>query len=173
MKRVKLILAIGVLAGIIAMMCRLLPLMTGAEGDIQSIEKQQEISETASEAASDAVSVCIIDSGCSQSGAQGKNYLAEIQKSETDEISDSSQDLTDTTGHGTAVYQILSETAPDAQLYMLKCFEDFEELSARKETAIIQAIYDAVDVYQADIINMSWTLNTEREPLHEALGYAS
>ena len=36
-------------------------------------------------------------------------------------------------------------------------------------SAIIQAIYDAVDIYDADIINMSWTLNQDDEELHEAI----
>lgn len=257
MKHAKLILVIG----IIAITCQLLPLIAGAGADPQNEtsnatqndkqneisndtqnntsnaaqnETQQETSETASESKADAVSICVIDSGCNTPNAQGRNYLTKsansntatatetsqnsdesqktdnlsdssqsaetdqlsnsAQRSQTDRISDSTknseanevfdsaQDLTDSTGHGTAVYQILSDTAPDAQIYMLKCFENFEELSSNDEeeksdsdieAAIIQAIYDAVDVYNADIINMSWTLNTESEDLHEAIQYAA
>lgn len=129
---------------------------------------------TAMETVTDPVTICILDSGCNLSYVQGKNYL------------DGTQDLTDQEGHGTRIYEILKETAPDADIYMLKCFdssislpqnaqESDEEQSKDSDagTAIIQAIYDAVDIYDADIINMSWTLNQNNEELHEAIQYAT
>ena len=129
---------------------------------------------TAMETVTDPVTICILDSGCNLSYVQGKNYL------------DGTQDLTDQEGHGTCVYGILKETAPDADIYMLKCFDssislcqneqgDGEEQSKDQDTgsAIIQAIYDAVDIYDADIINMSWTLNQNNEELHKAMVYAA
>ena len=129
---------------------------------------------TALETVTDPVTICILDSGCNLSYVQGKNYL------------DGTQDLTDQEGHGTRIYEILKETAPDADIYMLKCFdssislpqnaqESDEEQSKDSDagTAIIQAIYDAVDIYDADIINMSWTLNQNNEELHEAIQYAT
>mgnify|MGYP004467776101 CR=1 FL=1 len=129
---------------------------------------------TAGAAASDPVTVCILDSGCNLPDIQGRNYL------------DGTQDLTDPEGHGTYVYELLKETAPDADIYMLKCFDssisltqneqgDAEEQSKAPDTgsAIMQAVYDAVDVYDADIINMSWTLNQDNEELHEAMTYAA
>lgn len=129
---------------------------------------------TAMETVTDPVTICILDSGCNLSYVQGKNYL------------DGTQDLTDQEGHGTCVYEILKETAPDADIYMLKCFGssislcqneqgDGEEQSKDQDigSAIIQAIYDAVDIYDADIINMSWTLNQNNEELHEAIQYAT
>ena len=125
-------------------------------------------------AISDPVTVCILDSGCNLPDIQGRNYL------------DGTQDLTDQEGHGTFVYEILKETAPDADIYMLKCFDssisltqneqgDAEKQSKAPDTgsAIMQAMYDAVDVYDADIINMSWTLNQDSEELHEAICYAA
>ena len=129
---------------------------------------------TAMETVTDPVTICILDSGCNLSYVQRKNYL------------DGTQDLTDQEGHGTRIYEILKETAPDADIYMLKCFdssislpqnaqESDEEQSKDSDagTAIIQAIYDAVDIYDADIINMSWTLNQNNEELHEAIQYAT
>lgn len=149
----------GILFGIFLTM----PLTVGASAEMKSLEET-----------SNAVTVCILDSGCNLSDVQGKNYL------------DGTQDLTDQEGHGTFVYEILKETAPDADIYMLKCFDsstslcqnaqgDAEEQSKAPDTgsAIIQAIYDAVDVYDADIINMSWTLNQDDEELHEAIAYAA
>ena len=69
---------------------------------------------------------------------------------------------------------------------MLKCFDSSTSLPQNTPgagdepseatdigTAIIQAVYDAVDVYGADIINMSWTLNQDSEELHEAICYAA
>lgn len=129
---------------------------------------------TAMETVTDPVTICILDSGCNLSYVQGKNYL------------DGTQDLTDQEGHGTCVYKILKETAPDADIYMLKCFdssiflpqnaqESDEEQSKDSDagTAIIQAIYDAADIYDADIINISWTLNQDSEELHDAIQYAA
>ena len=113
----------------------------------------------------EAVTVCILDSGCDDPQAEGRNYLGD------------GKELSDEGGHGTLVYQILAEQAPDARLYMLKCFSGGEETSSeeektRQEQAILQALYDAVDVYQADVINISWTVNVESEALHEAIAYA-
>ena len=113
----------------------------------------------------DAITVCILDSGCEDPLAEGKNYLSD------------GKELSDESGHGTLVYQILTEYAPDARLYMLKCFSGGDEMSLKEEQtqqeqAVIQALYDAVDVYQADVINISWTVNVESEALHEAITYA-
>lgn len=129
---------------------------------------------SASDSSSDAevahrVTVCILDSGCNVEGARGWNYL------------DNSDDLSEDNEHGTLVYQIVSEGAPDADIYMLKCVEDAENVDGgassasadETEEAIIQALYDAVDVYHADIINISWTGNRESEALHEAVCYAA
>ena len=149
----------GILLGIFLAM----PLTAGASAEIKSLEET-----------SDAVIVCILDSGCNLSYVQGKNYL------------DGTQDLTDQEGHGTCVYEILKEMAPDVDIYMLKCFDRSMALTQNTQetggehskatdigSAIIQAIYDAVDVYDADIINMSWTLNQDNEELHEAIAYAA
>ena len=129
---------------------------------------------TAMETVTDPVTICILDSGCNLSYVQGKNYL------------DGTQDLTDQEGHGTCVYKILKETAPDADIYMLKCFDSSISLPQNAQesdeeqpkdsdagTAIIQAIYDAADIYDADIINISWTLNQDSEELHDAIQYAA
>ena len=139
-----------------------LPLTAGAAAEMEP-----------SKAISDPVTVCILESGCNLPDIQGRNYL------------DGTQDLTDPEGHGTYVYELLKETAPEAELYMLKCFDSSTSLPQNTQkaddaseatdigTAIIQAVYDAVDVYDADIINMSWTLNQDRGELHEAICYAA
>ena len=104
---------------------------------------------TAMETVTDPVTICILDSGCNLSYVQGKNYL------------DGTQDLTDQEGHGTFVYDILKEIAPDTDIYMLKCFdssisltqnsqEASEEQSKAPDTgsAIIRAIYDGICMHR-------------------------
>ena len=149
-------------ANVLPVILLTLPLTAGAAAEMEP-----------SKAISDPVTVCILDSGCNLPDIQGRNYL------------DGTQDLTDPEGHGTYVYELLKETAPEAELYMLKCFDSSTSLPQNTQkagdaseatdigTAIIQAVYDAVDVYDADIINMSWTLNQDRGELHEAICYAA
>ena len=149
-------------ANVLTVILLTLPLTAGAAAELEP-----------SKAISDPVTVCILDSGCNLPDIQGRNYL------------DGTQDLTDPEGHGTYVYELLKETAPEAKLYMLKCFDSSTSLPQNTQkagdaseatdigTAIIQAVYDAVDVYDADIINMSWTLNQDNEELHEAICYAA
>lgn len=78
-------------------------------------------------------------------------------------------DLTDPIGHGTQVCALVRESAPDADVVILKCFEDWDTVD---EETIIAALYAAVDVYHADVINMSWTMPEESDALHEAIRYA-
>lgn len=149
-------------ANVLTVILLTLPLTAGAASELKP-----------SKAISDPVTVCILDSGCNLPDIQGRNYL------------DGTQDLTDPEGHGTYVYELLKETAPEAKLYMLKCFDSSTSLPENTQkvgdaseatdigTAIIQAVYDAVDVYDADIINMSWTLNQDSKELHEAICYAA
>ena len=105
------------------------------------------------------VTICILDSGWNRDNGEGWNYVAE------------DQDLTDHNGHGTLITEILEENAPDAELVMLKCF-DQEMEDCDKEDIMDRAIRDCVDKYHGDIINMSWTLNKEKEELHDAVKYA-
>ena len=87
--------------------------------------------------------VCILDSGTNDTGAEGWNYLAE------------NGDLTDEASHGDLVYQLLKEEAPDARLIMLKCFDSTEETEEKGTETVTQALYDAVDLWQADVISIS------------------
>ena len=75
------------------------------------------------------VTVCILDSGCNMENITGWNYL------------EGSDNLSDNSGHGTGVCEILLEKALDANLVMLKCF-DGESENQTDDNTIIQAIYD-------------------------------
>ena len=107
--------------------------------------------------AAEAVTVCILDSGCNDHTGAGESFL---------EASDA---LTDTIGHGTQICSLIRDGAPEADVVMLKCFEAEDSVN---EDAIVAALYAAVDSYHADVINMSWTLASESEALHEAILHA-
>lgn len=110
-----------------------------------------------SNALAEPVTICILDSGSNLLGAEGWNFISD------------SDDLTDSLGHGTKIHALLLAGAPDARIYVLKCFESDKSFD---EEAVVRALYAAVDEYGADIINMSWTNTKEREALREAIAYA-
>lgn len=103
------------------------------------------------------VTVCILDSGCSEDHAEGESFLGDPD------------DLTDSIGHGTHICSLVRSAAPEAKVVMLKCFESQDTVN---EEAIIAALYAAVDTYHADVINISWTVNEGSDALHEAIAYA-
>ena len=99
--------------------------------------------------------VCVLDAGFSMPDA---DYLPE-RKATAEEIE-----------HGDMVCAILRENAPDARIYMLRCL--YEGIGEDEAHCVAQAIYDAVDVYDADVVNISWTLNRPDEDLYDAICYA-
>ena len=107
--------------------------------------------------AAEAVTVCILDSGCNDGHVAGESFL------ENDDA------LADPIGHGTHICSLIRDGAPEADVVMLKCFEAEDSVN---EDAIVAALYAAVDTYRADVINMSWTLADESEALREAILHA-
>ena len=107
--------------------------------------------------AAEAVTVCILDSGCNEEHMAGENFL------------DDADGLTDDIGHGTRICSLVRNGAPEADVVMLKCFD---ALNTINEEAIVAALRAAVDIYHADVINMSWTLADESDALHEAILHA-
>lgn len=103
------------------------------------------------------VTVCILDSGCSEGHTAGESFLGE------------SDDLTDSIGHGTNICSLVRQAAPEANVVMLKCFDSQDTVN---EDAIVAALYAAVDTYHADVINMSWTLPKQSDALREAISHA-
>jgi len=90
-----------------------------------------------------------------------------------------STDVTDNKGHGTFVSGLIAANpnvmningiAPKANIIPLKCFDN--DYTTRVST-ICSAIYDAVDVYKCDIINMSFGLTSYSENLEKAVKYAT
>ncbi len=118
------------------------------------------------------IKVAVIDSGCFEHEdlknnlLEGKNYLT------------GTTDVTDNNGHGTHVSGIIAAEmndfgivgiAPKAKIVPLKCFDPSHDTYVED---ILDAIYDAVDVYGCKIINMSWGLKNDDPFLQEAIDYA-
>jgi len=91
-----------------------------------------------------------------------------------------SHDITDEMGHGTFVCGILGAArnngegiagfCTDATIIPIKCFGKSVETSA---SYIIEAIYEAVDVYVCDVINMSLGTEEDMASMKEAVEYAA
>ena len=96
------------------------------------------------------VTVAVIDSGVYEHPLlkgkllPGYNYI------------DNSSDTTDRIGHGTFVSGIIAAdtygVAPQVKIVPLKCFDSGLTTQTRM---LADAIYDAIDVYDADVINLS------------------
>ena len=99
----------------------------------------------------------------------GRNYLAD-----TDDLVD---DVTDTEGHGTLCSSIISAEAnyigvtgiaPMAKIVPLRCFDN----KSGSISNIVKAIKDAVDVFDCDIINMSFGDTKSSTTLKDTIDYA-
>ncbi len=119
------------------------------------------------------IRVAVIDSGCAEHAdlknnlLQGKNYLK------------GTVDTTDNNGHGTHVAGVIAAEingtgiagiAPKAKIVPLKCFDPSQGTYVDD---LLDAIYDAVDVYGCKVINMSWGLANNDPFLKEAIDYAA
>ncbi len=118
------------------------------------------------------IKVAVIDTGCyahedlKNNLLDGKNYF------------DKSSDVSDNIGHGTHVSGIIAAqmdelgvvgVAPKSKIVPLKCFDTSKTTDV---DMIVSAIYDAVDVYKCQVINMSWGLKSNNPFLEEAIKYA-
>ena len=96
----------------------------------------------------------------------GINYCAGEDTPQRDDTSDQ-------VGHGTFVASILASReeglCPKAELVPLKCFTGMKNGSIDD---IAAAIYDAVDVYHCQVINLSLGVTTEYQTLRDAVDYA-
>src|SRR5207302_11285327 len=73
-------------------------------------------------------------------------------------------------GHGTMVLGIVHLVAPTAKLLPLKAFKSD---GTGQLSDILRAIYDAVQKYNANVINMSFDFQTASQELSNALTYAN
>ncbi|MCD7717208.1 MAG: S8/S53 family peptidase [Lachnospiraceae bacterium] len=152
--------------------------MTGQTQDIAECETYADTVD----GNSDTVVVCVLDSGYgtadtdNSGNSDDRNAGGDMGDTADGRIIrgwnylDDSDDITDEQGHGTDICTLIAENAPDAEIVMLKCFD--EALSPDGE-AIVAALYAAVDDYHADVINMSWIVCEEDEELLAAVQYAA
>ncbi len=119
------------------------------------------------------VKIALIDSGVHPHPdikdriLQGYNYV------------DENTDVTDNIGHGTFVSGIIAANSTEngisgvtncVSIVPLKCFENGFTTTL---SVISQAIYDAVDVYDCDIINMSLGTTSKSSTLKAAIDHAN
>lgn len=105
-----------------------------------------------------AVVLCVLEAGSAAADVEVVDYLPEREATAEENR------------HTALVCGILRENAPQAKIYLLRCLSD--GIGQSGDDTIAQALYDAVDVYHADVVNISWTLNQPSEPLHRAIRYA-
>jgi len=92
----------------------------------------------------------------------GKNYL------------DGSADTTDNIGHGTFVTGIIASKSKGisykSKIIPLKCFDKNKDTYVND---LLDAIYDAIDIYDCDVINMSLGVASDSTRLKRAITYAT
>lgn len=91
-----------------------------------------------------------------------------------------SSDVTDESGHGTFVSGVLAAArnnglgvagfCTEVTIVPIKCFKESNETSA---SYIISAIYEAVDVYDCDVINLSLGTDADMASMKTAVEYAN
>lgn len=111
----------------------------------------------------ESIIIAVIDSGINKSKFTNKNILDGYN------YYDNNYDYSDDSGHGTNVAEIIFSEYENATIVPLKCFSGDKGCTAE---VLARAIYDAVDVYHAKIINMSWTLKNDHNALYGAVTYA-
>ncbi|MBQ1251786.1 MAG: S8 family serine peptidase [Firmicutes bacterium] len=126
------------------------------------------------------VRICVIDSGfyydhpdAQKNFLPGKDYTSSLNPT-----------ISDATSHGTSVAGLIGATTnnsigiaglmKDVTVYNLRTFYWDDEAKTKVTTAdlVAQAIVDSVDVYDADIINMSLLFGESSDVLEAACDYA-
>ncbi len=122
------------------------------------------------------VRVAVIDSGLDTTNPnlQNANIVAGY-----DYVEDSGDVMSDEIGHGTLVTQMIvgagihnavKGVAPEATIVPFRCFHINEEGKGVAETGdLLRAMSDAVNVYDCDVVNMSWGFAGEPANLAAAM----
>ena len=123
--------------------------------------------------AGEGVRIAVIDTGLD---ATNPNLAGANIAPGYDYVTGSGETMSDPRGHGTYVAQMIvgigkfdavRGIAPKATIVPLRCFG----ADGKSQTAhLLQAIVDAVRVYDCDVVNMSWGFTVEPKGLAEAIG---
>lgn len=120
------------------------------------------------------VRIAVIDSGVDMTNEDLR--CADIEEG-YDYLTDSAETMRDTVGHGTQVVQMIAADRNDkggtgiargATVVPLRCFSEKNGNLAD----IVRAVWDAVDVYDCDVINMSWGFKGNSQTLYDAVRHA-
>ena len=120
------------------------------------------------------IRIAVIDSGVDVSNNDLQNAVIEDGY---DYVADSSE-MKDDVYHGTRVIQVIAGDenglggtgiAMESTIIPLRCFSSSGGGTVK---IIVQAILDAVNSYDCDIINMSWGMSSDSQTLHDAITYA-
>ena len=124
----------------------------------------------------DGVKIAVIDSGVNSAHEDFLGTDFEVGYN----VMDGSQDVTDENGHGTFVCGILGAARNNGvgiagfctgvTLIPIKCFGKSTETNA---SYIISAIYEAVDAYECDVINLSLGTDIDMTSMRNAVEYAA
>ena len=132
----------------------LLLLLAGCGHPADTAERPQSPEKSA------AVRVAILDSGLSWEEDSltdiGWNYLEENQSTQDDK------------GHGTQVAKLIRLYAPNAVLVPLKITDSMSDATGQ---IVVQAIYDAVDRFDCDVLCLAFSIPPSEE-LSDAVAYA-
>ena len=114
-----------------------------------------------SEPSGEPVKVAIMDSGIELLSGIPVEGMVNLVKSEQD----IPYYMNDMAGHGTSVADIVSDIAPDAQIYCVKVMDGNNRATL---SSVIEGIYWCID-HDIDIINMSFGTDVESRVLHKAI----
>lgn len=126
------------------------------------------------------VRVAVIDSGFEGGNKNLKN--ANIAAG-YDYVEDTGDEMSDNIGHGTKVIQMIvgdgegravRGIAPEATVVPFRCFyrtvrEDGKTVDTAETADLLQAMYDAVDVYDCNVVNLSWGFGSDFTELQKAV----
>lgn len=132
------------------------------------------------------VTICVIDSGFYHAHPDAEKTSGEKENFwPGKDYVDGGLTIKDTTSHGTSVAGVIGATSDNGKgvaglmenvtIYNLRTFYWDEEKKEKQTTAdlVAQAIVDSVDVYHADVINMSLLFEEDSEVLKAACDYAA
>ena len=144
--------------------------LCGCGGLSQEADASQEIN------IPEGVVIVLLDTGVSTTAITSEHLLTGYNYVED------STDTEDHINHGTAVASVIlgcesasiEATAPEAYVVPLVVMTKIEgELLSVKTELLAQAIRDAIDIYKADIINISLGIQKDDAALKEAVEYAT
>ena len=112
--------------------------------------------------------IAVIDTGFSERAIPEENILPGKNYCDTQKTTE------DTYGHGTAVASVILQYAPEGELvpFVSSSYEG-GKLSQADSDTLAQIIYDAVDIFECSIINISAGFLQGNDAMEEATAYAA